>query len=122
MSIRSAYGARCLRDMRAARPFSCAEKGGSMEDYTGNPAHVRAIDMHDKRLDAHSADIHEMQKLLVKLTQIEKQNQERINAMEQRIAEIEARPARRWDTLVVAVLTTLAGGLGGYLLAGAGLA
>lgn len=92
-----------------------------MEECLGNPAHSRAIEMHDKRLDAHSADIHEMQKLLVKLTQIEEQNQARINAVEQRLAEIDARPAKRWDTLAVAVLTAVVAGMVGYLLRGLGL-
>lgn len=87
----------------------------------GNPAHSRAIEMHDKRLDAHSADIHKMQQLLVKLTQIEEQNQARINAVEQRLAEIDTRPAKRWDTLVVAVLTAVVAGMVGYLLRGLGL-
>lgn len=92
-----------------------------MEGCAGNPAHTRAIDMHDKRLDSHSGDIHEMREMLARLTTIEEQNQQRIDAVEARIADIEARPQKRWDTLAVAMITAFAGGLAGYVLAGLGI-
>ena len=97
-----------------------------MEDNSNHIAmlakHERAVGAHDKRLDSHSEQIDEMQKLLVKLTQIEEQNQARINSVDARVAALEARPARRWDSLATAALTALVGGLAGYLMAGAGLA
>ena len=37
------------------------------------------------------------------------------------VAALEARPARRWDSLATAALTALVGGLAGYVLAGAGI-
>ena len=64
----------------------------------------------------------EMGRLMVKLTDIEEQNQRRIDSVDARLAALEGRPARRWDSLATAALTALVGGLAGYLMAGAGLA
>ena len=85
-------------------------------------AHDRAIRVHDQRLDAHSERLDEMGRLMVKLTDIEEQNQRRIDSVDARLAALEGRPARRWDSLATAALTALVGGLAGYLMVGAGLA
>ena len=104
-----------------------------MED---NPKHVemlarheRAVAVHDKRLDAHGEQLDEIRTTLATLTEIERQNQQRIDEsyaridrVDARVAALEARPARRWDSLATAALTALVGGLAGYLMAGAGLA
>lgn len=79
-------------------------------------AHERAIAVHDKRLDAHGDAIDDLRTAIVKLTDIERQNQTRIDAMEdalreakesmdERISQLEARPGRRWDTAVTVVVT-----------------
>ena len=100
-----------------------------------NPTHVemlarhdRAVSVHDKRLDAHGEQQGEIRTTLATLSEIERQNQQRIDESYQRIdrvdarvAALEARPARRWDTAATAALTAVAGGLAGYVLAGAGL-
>lgn len=96
-----------------------------MED---NPTHVeklarhdRAVEVHDKRLDAHGAQLDEMRVLLATLTELEKQNAKLIADTQSRLAALEARPARRWDSLATAALTAVAGGLAGWVLAGAGV-
>lgn len=100
-----------------------------------NPTHVemlarhdRAVSVHDRRLDAHGEQLGEIRTTLATLTEIERQNQQRIDEsykridrVDARVTALEARPARRWDTAVTAALTAVAGGLAGYVLAGAGL-
>lgn len=96
-----------------------------MEDTSAHVAklaeHDRAVRVHDKRLDSHGEQIDEMQKLLVKLTELERQNAELIRDTQRRLAAIESKPAKRWDALGAAALTALAGGIVGYLLAGLGI-
>lgn len=91
--------------------------------------HDRAVSVHDKRLDAHGEQLDEIRTTLATLTEIERQNQQRIDEsyhridqVDARVAALEARPAKRWDSLATAALTALVGGLAGYVLAGAGLA
>lgn len=106
---------------REGRLFLFGEVTALAEHCEEHRAHERAIEVHDKRLDAHGSEIERMQVLLAKLTSIEEQNQARIDGHEARLAALESRPARRWDTAVTAALTALAGGLAGYMFAGAGL-
>ncbi len=83
--------------------------------------HARAISVHDKRLDAHGGQLDDIKETLAALREIERQNQERIDAMERRVAALEAVPARRWDALVGYVLAALAGGVSGMAMAHMGL-
>ena len=51
--------------------------------------------MHDKRLDSHGGQIDDIKETLAALREIERQNQERIDRMDERIAALEAVPAKR---------------------------
>lgn len=77
--------------------------------------------MHDKRLDSHGGQIDDIKETLAALREIERQNQERIDRMDERIAALEAVPAKRWDSLVGYALTALAGGVAGMAMAHMGL-
>ena len=55
------------------------------------------------------------------LKEIERQNQERIDAMESRIAELEAQPAQRWEKAVTVAITGVVGAVVGMALAAAGM-
>ena len=83
--------------------------------------HTRAIGVHDKRLDSHGGQIDDIKETLAALKEIERQNQERIDRMDERIAALEAVPAKRWDSLVGYALTALAGGVAGMAMAQMGL-
>ena len=59
-----------------------------MDNCPKHSAHERAILQHDKRLDAHGAQLDAVNETLAALKEIERQNQERIDAMDSRIAEL----------------------------------
>ena len=91
-------------------------------------AHVRAIGAHDRRLDSHSKQIDEHQEqlsalneTLAALKEIERQNQQRIDAMDERLAVLEARPAKRWEELVDKVVWLFVGAVLAYALGQLGL-
>ncbi len=93
----------------------------SSEHCEDHAAHGRAISVHDKRLDSHGGQIDDIKETLAALREIERQNQERIDRMDERIAALEAVPAKRWDSLVGYALTALAGGIIGMAMAQMGL-
>ena len=84
-------------------------------------AHERAIAQHDKRLDGHSQSLDALMETLATLKEIERQNQERIDCIDERLAEIEAKPARRWDAVADKALTVVMGGVLGFALAQIGI-
>ena len=63
-------------------------------------AHERAIALHDKRLEAHGGEIDELRECVVRLTAIQEANTAWQTAAEERIAALEAAPAKRWDSVV----------------------
>lgn len=83
--------------------------------------HDRAIEHHDARLDAHSKQLNELREVVAKLTEIERQNQMQIRALENALRELQGKPAKRWDAAVASVITALVGGGVGYLLASVGI-
>ena len=91
-------------------------------------AHVRAIGAHDRRLDSHSKQIDEHQEqlsalneTLAALKEIERQNQQRIDAMAERLAVLEARPAKRWEDMADRALWALVAAAVGWALASIGV-
>lgn len=92
-----------------------------MEHCEDHSAHERAIGVHDKRLDAHGGQIDLILETLATLKEIERQNQERIDALEARIASMEALPSQKWDTLVKALITGVVGAVVGFCLAQIGI-
>lgn len=93
-----------------------------MDDHCADhSAHARAIKSHDKRLDGHSGQIDALTENLVALRGIERQNQERLDHMEARVEEIEARPGRRWDAVVEKALLVACAAVVGYALGFVGI-
>ena len=84
-------------------------------------AHARAIRKHDERLDSHGRQLDTLGETLATLKEIERQNQERIDAMDRRIAELEAQPAQRWEKAVTVAITGVVGAVVGTALAAAGM-
>lgn len=97
-------------------------KGGGMDEMClEHSAHARAIGKHDERLDAHGRQLDTLAETLAALKEIERQNQERIDAMDSRIAELEAQPAERWDHVAKAAATAVTAGFVGWALASLGI-
>ena len=84
-------------------------------------AHARAIQKHDERLDSHGRQLDTLTETLAALMEIERQNQERIDAMESRIAELEAQPAQRWEKAVTVAIPGVVGGALVMALSAAGM-
>ena len=70
-------------------------------------AHQRAIDVHDKRLNAHSNDIEALRECIVRLTTLEEQSVAWRNDADARLDALEAIPASRWEKIVSTVITGL---------------
>ena len=83
-----------------------------MDQCLEHSAHERAIALHDKRLEAHGGEIDELRECVVRLTAIQEANTAWQTAAEERIAALEAAPAKRWDSVVNYALGTLAVALG----------
>ena len=77
-------------------------------------AHDRAITHHDKRLDAHGEQLDKLSAALASLTEIEKQNQVRIDKMDERISVLESVPASRWNKASEYALTAVLGAAIGF--------
>lgn len=88
-----------------------------MDEHCDNhSAHERAISAHDKRLDAHGRQLDALTENLVALREIERQNQERLDRIDERLAAMEAKPGRRWDALVEKALLVACAAVVGYAL------
>lgn len=85
-----------------------------MEVCPGHSAHARAIEHHDRRLDAHGEQIDKLSAAVASLTEIERQNQERIDKMDERLAALESVPASRWNKVTEYALTALLGAVIGF--------
>ena len=84
-------------------------------------AHSRAIGQHDNRLDAHTHQLDKLSETLARLTEIEHQNQLRIDKVDERLAALESVPADRWHKASDYVLTAVLGLVIGVVAANAGL-
>lgn len=93
-----------------------------MEAYCpDHSAHSRAIGQHDNRLDAHSDQLDKLTETLARLTEIERQNQVRIDKVDERVAALENVPANKWNKASDYVLTAVLGIVMGVIAANAGL-
>lgn len=84
-------------------------------------AHERAIGKHDERLDAHGRQLDTLTETLAALKEIERQNQERIDAIEGRVSQLESVPNERWEKAVTVAITGVVGAVVGMALAAAGM-
>lgn len=85
------------------------QKGGQMEHCPEHSAHERAIEQHDHRLDAHGESLDRLTETLSALREIERQNQERIDRVDERLSELESEPADKWRKTSEYVLTAILG-------------
>lgn len=84
-------------------------------------AHSLSIELHDKRLDAHSIQLDKLRENLVCLTEIEHQNQLRIDKVDERLVALESVPADKWHKASDYVLTAVLGLVIGVVAANTGL-
>ena len=84
-------------------------------------AHDRAIREHDTQLDAHGEQLDKLNETLAALKEIERQNQERIDSMGERIAALESVPASRWQKATDYVFAAVLGLAVGMMAANIGL-
>lgn len=84
-------------------------------------AHDRAIREHDTQLDAHGEQLDKLNETLAALKEIERQNQERIDSMGERVAALESVPASRWQKATDYVLAAVLGLAVGMMAANIGL-
>lgn len=92
-----------------------------MEHCPEHSAHERAIEQHDHRLDAHGDSLDKLTETLAALKEIERQNQERIDSMGERLAALESVPADKWHKASDYVLTAALGVVMGVIAANTGL-
>ncbi len=93
-----------------------------MEDTCSqHSAHERAIHVHDQRLDAHGQQLDSIRETLAALEIIERQNQERIDALDDRVDALESIPANKWNTITNYALTAFVGAVIGLVLANMGI-
>lgn len=97
------------------------QKGGLMEHCPEHSAHERAIEQHDHRLDTHGKSLDTLSETLAALREIERQNQERIDRMDERLAALESEPADKWRRTSDYVLTAILGVVLGFVASNLGL-
>ena len=78
-----------------------------MDQCLEHSAHERAIALHDKRLEAHGGEIDELRECEHTHTPKQHANTPSQTAAEERIAALEAAPAKRWDSVVNYALTAV---------------
>ena len=92
------------------------------ERITAAESSVRSL---HKRVDRHDALIESIQNMTTEIKHMREdvtETSKSVEAVTKRVAEIESKPAKRWESIVGTILTTivaaLAGGLVGILLGG----
>ena len=84
-------------------------------------AHQRAIRKHDERMDAHGRELDDLRECVVRLTALQEESARWRAEADQRIAALEAQPAKRWDALTTALLTGIVGAAVGFAAASMGI-
>lgn len=84
-------------------------------------AHDRAIREHDSQLGSHGEQLDKLNETLAALKEIEHQNQQRIDAMGERLDALESVPADRWNKVVDYALTCVLGIAIGFMASNIGL-
>lgn len=98
-----------------------------MEHCPEHSAHDRAIREHDKQFEeadgrfaATSEQLGTINETLAALREIERQNQQRIDAMGERLDALESVPAARWNKVVDCALTCALGIAIGFMASNIG--
>lgn len=84
-------------------------------------AHARAIKRHDDRMDAHGRELDDLRECVVRLTALQEESARWRAEADQRIAALESKPARQWETAVTAVVTAVVGAIVGFAMASLGM-
>lgn len=92
-----------------------------MEHCPEHSAHERAIEEHDKQFAETGRELSTINETLAALKEIERQNQERIDSMGERLAELENVPASRWQKAMDYVIAAVLGLAIGMMAANIGL-
>lgn len=92
-----------------------------MEHCPEHSAHERAIEEHDKQFAETGRELGTINETLAALREIEHQNQQRIDAMGERLDALENVPADRWNKVVDYALTCVLGIAIGFMASNIGL-
>ena len=84
-------------------------------------AHARAIRVHDERMAKHGEEIDAMRECIARLTALQEGYARWQAEADDRIAALESKPARQWETAVTAVVTAVVGAIVGFAMASLGM-
>lgn len=79
-------------------------------------AHATRIEKVEEALEAHTQTLSEVSQCLTRLTVLCEKSDEAISIHAEKIEALETRPARKWDTLITAFISSGAGAIAGALL------
>lgn len=74
-----------------------------------------------ERLKDHDATIKQLSEVSLRLGVLVEQHEQKIRSNDERIDELQQKPAKRWDLIVTTLITLGLGTLVGYIVASAGL-
>ena len=92
-----------------------------MENCSAHSAHQRAIEQHDRRLGDHGDEIDDLRDCVVRLTALQETYTAWQASADERIAALESKPSKRWETVSNYTLTAVIALVLGYLAAQIGL-
>ena len=77
---------------------------------------LAALEQDKKAANHRLENLEKLTESVYSLAQSVKSMQEDLKNIMARVAEIEKRPAKRWETLIAAIITVLISGVGGFIL------
>lgn len=77
---------------------------------------LAALEQDKKAANHRLENLEKLTESVYSLAQSVKSMQEGLKNIMARVAEIEKRPAKRWETLIAAIITVLISGVGGFIL------
>ena len=77
---------------------------------------LAALEQDKKTANHRLENLEKLTESVYSLAQSVKSMQEDLKNIMARVAEIEKRPAKRWETLIAAIITAVIGGIVGYFL------
>lgn len=77
---------------------------------------LAALEQDKKAANHRLENLEKLTESVYSLAQSVKSMQEDLKNIMARVAEIEKRPAKRWETLIAAIITAVIGGIVGYFL------
>ena len=84
-------------------------------------AHEQSIEQLARGSEKLETRVKELEETVVKLTVCDEQARVRATSQESRLLALESKPAKRWETVVTALLTAVCGGVAGHFLTVSGL-